>query len=106
MSEDHLPAIINPPVPAQLRRELELAEGYAQSALAPSTRKAYEHDWLLFAGWCAERSKRTRRTASSARRTGRGGRRRGFESQLPGTVAAPNTWTGVGGGEAAPRAQV
>jgi hypothetical protein len=45
MSEDHLPAIINPPAPAELRRELELAEGYAQSALAPSTRRAYEQDW-------------------------------------------------------------
>lgn len=28
---------------------------YAASALAPSTRKAYEHDWRVFATWCAER---------------------------------------------------
>src|ERR1035441_3663026 len=55
MSEEHLPAIINPPAPAELRRELALAEGYAQSALAPATRQAYERDWLVFATWCAQR---------------------------------------------------
>jgi len=54
MPEDHLPAIIRSRAPAELRRELALAEGYAASALAPSTRKAYEHDWLVFASWCAE----------------------------------------------------
>jgi len=55
MPEHHLPAVIRPQAPAALRRELELAEGYAASALGPSTRKAYEHDWLVFATWCAER---------------------------------------------------
>ena len=55
MSENHLPAVIHP-APAELRHELELAEGYAASALAPSTRKAYEHDWRTFATWCAARS--------------------------------------------------
>jgi site-specific recombinase XerD len=55
MPEDRLPAIINPPAPPELRRELELAEGYAQSALAPATRQAYERDWLVFATWCAQR---------------------------------------------------
>ena len=58
MSEEHLPAIINQPAPAELRRELALAEGYAASALAPSTRRAYERDWLVFATWCAERGAR------------------------------------------------
>jgi site-specific recombinase XerD len=41
--------------PAELERELRSAERYARSALAPATRRAYEGDWLLFAGWCAER---------------------------------------------------
>jgi len=35
--------------------ELQSAERYAQSALAPSTRRAYEGDWLTFATWCAQR---------------------------------------------------
>jgi hypothetical protein len=55
MPEDHLPAIINPPAPPELRRELEHADGYAQSALAPATRQACERDWLVFATWCAQR---------------------------------------------------
>jgi len=40
---------------AAIDRELDRAERYAQTALAPSTRRAYEQDWLLFATWCAER---------------------------------------------------
>jgi hypothetical protein len=31
------------------------ADGYAQSALAPATRRAYESDWRAFADWCAAR---------------------------------------------------
>jgi site-specific recombinase XerD len=58
MPDRPLPAVIRPQAPAALRCELELAEGYSQSALAPSTRKAYEHDWLMFATWCAERGVR------------------------------------------------
>ena len=55
MSEEHLPALIPPPSPAALERELKLAERYAESALAPATRRAYERDWLTFASWCAQR---------------------------------------------------
>ena len=55
MSHRHLPAVIRPSAPAELRRELERAERYATSALAPSTRRAYERDWRLFATWCTER---------------------------------------------------
>src|ERR1039458_7664641 len=40
------------------KRELRSAERYAQSALAPATRRAYESDWLLFAGSCAGRGLR------------------------------------------------
>ena len=57
MSDRHLPAprsAATPPA-AAFERELDRAEGYAQSALAPSTRRAYEQDWRLFATWCAER---------------------------------------------------
>jgi site-specific recombinase XerD len=53
MSERPLPAPVPPPA---LQRELRLAERYAESALAPSTTRAYERDWLTFARWCAERS--------------------------------------------------
>ena len=35
--------------------KLRSAEEYAESALAPATRKAYETDWRIFAGWCAAR---------------------------------------------------
>ena len=55
MTDRHLPAVIRPPAPTALRHELERAERYAASALAPSTRKAYEHDWRVFATWCADR---------------------------------------------------
>ena len=43
-------------MPAALEHELKSAERYAQSALAPATRRAYESDWLVFASWCAQRS--------------------------------------------------
>ena len=55
MSDRPLPAVIRPPAPAELSRELKLAESYAASALAASTRRAYERDWLTLASWCAER---------------------------------------------------
>ena len=55
MSDRHLPAIIPPPAPAVPADELERAERYAESALAPSTRRASARDWLTFASWCAER---------------------------------------------------
>ena len=55
MSDRHLPAVIPPPAPTVPADELERAERYAESALAPATRKAYEHDWRVFATWCAER---------------------------------------------------
>ena len=55
MPERYLPAVIPPSTPAVPVDELERAERYATSALAASTRKAYEHDWRLFATWCAER---------------------------------------------------
>jgi site-specific recombinase XerD len=55
VSERPLPIPRPAGAPAQLERELASAERYAQSALAPATRRAYEGDWLLFAGWCAER---------------------------------------------------
>jgi hypothetical protein len=56
MSDRHLPAPRSAATPAAaFERELDRAERYAQSALAPSTRRAYEQDWLLFAAWCAER---------------------------------------------------
>jgi site-specific recombinase XerD len=56
MSDRHLPATIRSSAPIiELRQELERAERYAASALAPATRRAYERDWLVFARWCAER---------------------------------------------------
>jgi integrase len=55
VSERPLPIPRPAGLPVQLDRELASAEPYAQSALAPATRRAYESDWLLFAGWCAER---------------------------------------------------
>jgi integrase len=55
VSERPLPIPRAAGAPAQLDRELRSAERYAQSALAPATRRAYESDWLVFAGWCAER---------------------------------------------------
>jgi site-specific recombinase XerD len=58
VSEERLPALVPPPPAAALQRELRLAERYAESALAPATRRAYERDWLTFARWCAERGLR------------------------------------------------
>ena len=55
MSERPLPAPWRPPPPALIERELQRAERYAAGALAPSTRRAYERDWLTFASWCAQR---------------------------------------------------
>ena len=55
MPERPLPIPRAAGAPAELERELRSAERYARSALAPATRRAYEGDWLLFAGWCAER---------------------------------------------------
>jgi site-specific recombinase XerD len=55
MSDRHLPALRRPAPITELRRDLERAERYAASALAPATRRAYECDWRLFATWCAER---------------------------------------------------
>ena len=56
MAERPLPAPRPAGVPAALEHELKSAERYAQSALAPATRRAYESDWLVFATWCAQRS--------------------------------------------------
>jgi len=55
VSERPLPAPWRPPPPALIERELQRAERYAAGALAPSTRRAYERDWLTFASWCAQR---------------------------------------------------
>jgi site-specific recombinase XerD len=54
MDDRPLPAP-RPRPPAPLDRELERAAAYAQSALAPATRRAYESDWRAFADWCAPR---------------------------------------------------
>lgn len=49
------------PVPSPLllalpmERELESAARYAACALAPATRRAYDHDWRVFAEWCVAR---------------------------------------------------
>ncbi|MGO9956473.1 MAG: tyrosine-type recombinase/integrase, partial [Solirubrobacteraceae bacterium] len=56
MAERPLPAPRPAGVAAALAHELKSAERYAQSALAPATRRAYESDWLVFATWCAQRS--------------------------------------------------
>jgi hypothetical protein len=37
-------------------RELQRAERYAASALAPANHRAYENDWRVFATWCAARA--------------------------------------------------
>ncbi len=57
VSERPLPAPWRPPppAPALIERELQRVERYAAGALAPSTRRAYERDWLTFASWCAQR---------------------------------------------------
>jgi len=55
LSERSLPTRSPAPAPAAIDRELKSAERYAQNALAPSTRRAYERDWLTFASWCAPR---------------------------------------------------
>lgn len=55
MAERPLPIPRPAGAPAELDRELRSAERYAQSALAPATRRAYESDWGVFAGWCAQR---------------------------------------------------
>jgi site-specific recombinase XerD len=44
--------------PAAIEAELASAERYADSALAPATRKAYDADWRVFASWCVERAQR------------------------------------------------
>jgi hypothetical protein len=54
----------------------EAPKRYAQSALAPATRRAYESDWLVFASWCAQQSA----TAIPA---------------APATIAAPTRPTGA-----------
>lgn len=56
MSDRLLPARVPLSAPTTLDAELARAEHYAASALAPATLRAYERDWRLFAGWCAERS--------------------------------------------------
>jgi site-specific recombinase XerD len=53
-----LPVPPRPTPPPAINRELERAEQYAASALASSTRKAYERDWRVFATWCAEHGQR------------------------------------------------
>ena len=58
MTEDHLPAVIASLAPAVPADELARAERYAESALAPATRRAYEHDWRTFATWCVARGPR------------------------------------------------
>jgi hypothetical protein len=55
MTEDHLPARRPDPPALSIDRELESAARYAASALASSTRAAYERDWRVFAQWCVAR---------------------------------------------------
>jgi site-specific recombinase XerD len=55
MSERLLPAVRAVAPAPSIERELESAARYAASALAPATRRAYEHDWRVFADWCAAR---------------------------------------------------
>ena len=55
MSKSSVPAG-RPPLPAlSIGRELESAARYAALALAPATRRAYDHDWRVFAEWCVAR---------------------------------------------------
>jgi site-specific recombinase XerD len=58
MSDRALPARRPAPPALSIERELESAARYAASALAPSTRQAYERDWRVFAQWCVARGLR------------------------------------------------
>ena len=61
MSDRPLPAPRTPATPAaSIERELESAARYAASALALSTRQAYERDWRVFAQWCVARGLRAK----------------------------------------------
>jgi hypothetical protein len=51
MDDGPLPALRPAPPLPSIDRELQSAARYAASALAPSTRLAYERDWLVFATW-------------------------------------------------------
>ncbi len=42
-------------LPGVLRVEIERAADYARAARAPSTRRAYQSDWDIFAAWCDAR---------------------------------------------------
>jgi site-specific recombinase XerD len=55
MSDRPVPVPISILPALSIERELESAARYAASALAPATRRAYEHDWRVFAEWCVAR---------------------------------------------------
>ncbi len=55
-----VPALVGsaalPAVPVEeFQREVETAAGFALSALAPATRRAYRSDWKRFERWCGRR---------------------------------------------------
>ena len=55
MSDRPVP-VPSPMLPViSIERELESAARYAASSLAPATRRAYDHDWRVFAEWCVAR---------------------------------------------------
>ena len=58
MDDRPLPAPRPAPPAPSLDRDLESAARYAASALASSTRRAYERDWRTFAEWCVARGLR------------------------------------------------
>ena len=58
MDDRPLPAPRPAPPAPSIERELQSAARYAASALAPSTRRAYERDWRMFAKWCVARGLR------------------------------------------------
>ena len=43
----------DPMLPAILNAKIERAAAYAKAARAPSTRRAYDSDWVIFTAWCA-----------------------------------------------------
>ena len=55
MPDRPVPALRSTLPAVSIERELESAARYAASALAPATRRAYDHDWGVFAEWCVAR---------------------------------------------------
>ncbi len=54
-SDDNLPTPFEQPdLPDILDRQIERAVEYAKASRAASTRRAYQSDWAIFTGWCAQ----------------------------------------------------